>query len=141
MGKLRNNIIITILFQTLGKTSTAIATKKEDDLLSFLIKILNLANTELEKDQTIYSDLTPKEADNEIKKLDALYTVFNMLFNMLFKELSEETSIKIKNEYNRLIDNMEDLREGLELYMNEDVIQALDEIYRGNYQNYYDKEI
>ena len=140
MKKLQNNVIFTILFHTLGKTSTAIATKKEDDLFSFLIKTLNFANIEIEKDIEIYSDLTPEEANTEIKKLDDLYTALYTIFNMLFKVLSNDESKEIKNEFNKIIDNMEDLREGLELYMDNDVMQALEEISTSNYHSFYDKE-
>ena len=115
MKKIHKNIIITILFHTLGKTSTAIATKQGDELLNFLKEVLEFANMELEKDEIIYSDLTPKEAENNITNINnmkiALITVFNTLFNIL---TVSETKI-IQPEYQRLNNNLDNIRNDTEI--------------------------
>ena len=94
------------------------------------------ANEELEKDEIIYSDLTPDEAEQEIKILDGLYTGIYTAIHILFDFFTEPKIKEIQNEYHRLIDNMEDLREGLELYMDTEAMQRLTEISKVDYSNF-----
>ncbi len=135
MKQKKQNILMFVLLQTMGKASTAIATQ-DNNILDLLKDALNYANEQFEKDEIYYSDLTPEEAEQEIKTLDGLYSGLYTAIHMLFNLVTETESNKIKKEYHRLIDNMEDLREGLELYMDKEVMQALDEISRGDYSNF-----
>ena len=134
--QLQQNAIMIILFQTLAKTSNAIALKQDNELLTLLKEVLDFASTELEKDQVFYSDLSPTEAEQEIKILDSLYFALSTVFKLLFELLGDQESKDIKKEYRRLLDNMEDLREGLELYMDIEAMQRLDEIAKGDYSNF-----
>ncbi len=138
MENKRKNILITVLFYTLKKTNKAIILQKSEDekMLEILKEALNFANTELKDDSIIYSDLTKEEAEQEIKILDSLYFALSSIFNMLFLSLSKVESEEIKKEYNKLIDNMEDLREGLELYTDETAMQRLTEIAKGDFSNF-----
>ena len=134
--QLQQNAIMIILFQTLAKTSNAIALKQDNELLTLLKEVLDFASTELEKDQVFYSDLSPAEAEQEIKILDSLYFSLSTVFKLLFELLTDQESKEIKKEYRRLLDNMEDLREGLELYMDTEAMQRLDEIAMGDFSNF-----
>ncbi len=133
---IQQNLIITVLLQTLGKTSTAVVTKKGDDLLQFLNEVLRFANTELEKDEIYYSDLTPEEAEHEIKILDGLYNGLDAATSILVEMLTDEEVNQFRAEYNRLINNMEDLREALEIFADEEAMQTLREVAKGDFSNF-----
>ena len=133
---LKRNIITTILLQTLSKTSKILAESKEDELISLLKNTFVFANETIENAGAIYKDLSIKEAENEIETLDSLYFMLDKAKNMLFTVLTENEKETIQPEYSRLINNMENIREGLELYLNEDFIQSIDEISKGEYSNF-----
>ncbi len=134
--KIKQNLIMVILLQTIGKATTTIAVTKENELLSLLKNILISANTSIDEAGTIYKDLSAKEAEQEIETLDNMYKLLSGVFNMLFNELLPEQSQIIKPEYKKLIDNMEDIREGLELYMDKEFMQAIREVKNNDLSNF-----
>ncbi len=133
--KLQQNIIITILLQTIGKTSTTIAETKETELLKLLKDILIVANTSI-KEKVVYRNLTPTEAENEIEILDNMYKLLSTIFDMLFSRLTKKQSLVIKPEYNKLIDIMEDVREGLELYTDVEFMETMKAVSKGDYSDF-----
>ena len=133
---LQQNIIITILLQTIGKTSTTIAETKENELLKLLKDILIFATTSIKKQGTVYRDLTPKEAENEIEMLDNMYKLLSTIFEMFFSQLNENQLSIIKPEYNNLIDLMENVREGLELYTDIELMEIMDDISKGDLSDF-----
>ena len=135
-AKLQQNIIITILLQTIGKTTTTIAETKENELLKLLKDILIVANTSIKEQSTVYRDLTPKEANKEIEMLDNMYKLLSTIFEMLFSQLNENQLLTIKPEYNKLIDLMENIREGLELYTDLEFMQIMDDIAKGDLSDF-----
>ena len=136
MIKLQQNKIIIILLQTVGKTATTIAETKEMELLKRLKDILIFANTSIKKQSAVYRDLTPKEANSEIKMLDNMYKLLSTIFNMLFSQLNKNQLSIIKPEYNKLIDLMENVREGLELHTDMEFVQIMDDISRGDLSDF-----
>ncbi len=134
--KIKNkNILMFVLLQTLGKTSTAIATQ-EKDILNILKDALIFANKQFEKEEFFYSDLTSDEAEQEIKNLDGLYIGLHTTMHMLFNLITDKESNEIKKEYHKLIDNMEDLREGLELFTDMELMQSFKQAANGDYSNF-----
>ncbi len=131
----KRNILISILFTTLGETSTAIAQRqinKEFDILKILITVLESANNKLEKEtKNIISNA--KEAEQEIKTLDKLVSLLLDLFDILFELLTEDIKNQINNEYKRLIDNLNDYRDDLELMTNISFWEEVDKIHKGTY--------
>ncbi len=88
------NILMFVLFQTLGKTSTAIAKRQLDkdvNILDILKNTLSLANIELEKSDKnfICEDL---EEEN-LKNIDNLYELLYNAFKFLFKVSTERKNI------------------------------------------------
>ena len=134
--KLQQNIIITILLQTIGKATTTIAETRESELLKLLRDILKFANTSIDELGVIYKDLTKEDAGNEIEKLDNIYKLFSTVFGLIFKELDENQMNFIKPEYDKLINQMENIREGLELHTDMEFVQIMDDISKGDYSDF-----
>lgn len=133
---IQQNTIITILLQTIGRASTTIAETKENELLKVLKDILSNASISILETGSLYSDLTPKQAENEIKMLDNMYNSLSNIFDMFFSTLEPTQKDFIKPEYDNLIDSMEELREGLELHTDLEFIEIMDNIAKGNLSDF-----
>ena len=131
--EIKQNIIITILLQTINNFAEVNLIKKQTDIIVILKDTLNNVNSLFENDTVFYEDLTPEQANQEINKLDELYKILSGLFNLL---VSIDNQKEIKTEYNLLIDNLENLREGIELYQDEDFINAVESTSKGDYSDF-----
>jgi len=135
-SQLHQNIIITILLQTIGKATTTIAEKKESDLLTLLKDILSFAVESIKNESFVYRNLEPSQAEAEIKMLDNMYKMLSTVFNMLFSQLDTNEIEPIKMEYDKLIALMEDIRESLELFCDIEFMESLKAVSNGDYSDF-----
>ncbi len=135
-SQLHQNIIITILLQTIGKATTTIAEKKESDLLTLLKDILSFAVESIKNESFVYRNLEPSQAEAEIKMLDNMYKLLSTVFNMLFSQLDTNEIEPIKMEYDKLIALMEDIRESLELFCDIEFMESLKAVSNGDYSDF-----
>lgn len=127
----KHNIITSILLQTLTKTSNAIQ-KKDIDLIQFLKDTLSLINNKLENEYRTLK-MYPEQAKKEIKTLDNLVNALINLFSILFDILDANENKIIEPEYNKFLDNMNDYRDDLELFLNTEFWEETVRIYNGTY--------
>ena len=130
------NILISALFQMIEKTSHSLAVAEQDNVLIFLRDSFALVNKTIENAGIIYSDLQPNEAQKEITTLDNLYFALDKIIDVLITELDESEKQIILPEYNQFIDNIENIREGLELYTNPELMKTLKDVSIGDYSDY-----
>ncbi len=135
----RKNILMFVLFQTLGQTSTAIAKRQIDkdvNILDLLNNVLENANIELEKSDKKFVCEEPKQEQENIKNLDSLYNLLSTAFNFLFEVSTADEKKEILPQYNRFIDNLNNLRENMETCTNVELWKETEEIQNGT----FDKE-
>jgi len=133
---MKKNIIISVLLQLLSKTSKSLIKSDDKKLLTVLFKLLIKVNEIIESNFVMYKDLQPTDAKTEIKIIDDIYTALDSMFDLLFLELEANEKDFFLNEYNRLIDNLENIREGLELYLDIDLMNTINQITKKDYSDF-----
>ncbi len=133
----QKNIIITLLLQTIGKLSTESAQEfeLEKQLLHFRTAVQELNNA-AETTPTVNPDITPEDAKHELFQVDQLYTMFDGFFGLLFEGLTKAQKAYIYPDYSRLIDNLEDLREALQLHANPEYRETMRKIAAKDYTDF-----
>jgi len=132
----KKKIIMTILFQILGETTKLLMRSDKNKLLHAIKSVLEKANDTIENGGIMYRDLPPEVAEKEIRTLDNIYSALDKIFDLILDDMEQSQKDIILSDYNRLVDNLENIREGLELYTNIEAMQAISEIARGDYSNF-----
>ena len=134
--QLSRHLIFAIIFQSVDKFTHSIVNHNQTDIIELLKNTLQNLNNSIKNAGIIYSNLTPEQAEKEISILDNLYKILSGIFNIIFSELKPEEYNIVRPEYDILLVHLEEMREGLELFCNEEFMQTIKEVKSGNLSNF-----
>jgi len=134
--KKQENVIITILLQFIHKTNFDVLLTDDLRLLELFRDVLTTANTVLESSEDLYGELSLQDAQTELKRLDGMYNVIHGFVMLLESDLSEHEISIYNAEYERLLQNMEDIREGLELQASNEFRDTMHKISIGDHSDF-----
>ncbi len=130
---LKQDIIITLLLQGINNISKTIVKKEDENILNVLKNTLNKINIKLESNFNIVNDLQTDELQNQLNSLDSIVEILQTSFSLLLKVLDIDNKKYFKKEYKRLLNNLNDFRESIEIFKDVELWEEVSKINNGTF--------